>query len=227
MTTRPGCGNSRRRAPPAAPAGLFLEDVHRDADLVLLPPAGLRHAARPLDVRQVPRTAVHRPADPEEQPGNLNRGAPAHPAFPHGEKIRKARHDPEPGIRQPAQPAGTGPAPGHLGNPAQERLQVTERHHRDAVLHRQAHRGRRLLLNENKHSISEIGDIVGYQDHSAFSRAFRRLNGCTPANGANRTATDRRHAAPGPRSYATESAQKISRIGLLGFYAGPLTIEGR
>lgn len=38
----------------------------------------------------------------------------------------------------------------------------------------------RLLLNENKHSISEIGDIVGYQDHSAFSRAFRRLNGCSP-----------------------------------------------
>ncbi len=38
----------------------------------------------------------------------------------------------------------------------------------------------RLLLNENSHSISEIGDIVGYQDHSAFSRAFRRLNGCSP-----------------------------------------------
>ena len=38
----------------------------------------------------------------------------------------------------------------------------------------------KLLLNENRHSISEIGDIVGYQDHSAFSRAFRRLAGCTP-----------------------------------------------
>jgi AraC-like DNA-binding protein len=38
----------------------------------------------------------------------------------------------------------------------------------------------RLLLNENKHSISEIADIVGYQDHSAFSRAFRRLSGCSP-----------------------------------------------
>ena len=38
----------------------------------------------------------------------------------------------------------------------------------------------RLLLNENKHSISEIADIVGYQDHSAFSRAFRRLSGCCP-----------------------------------------------
>lgn len=38
----------------------------------------------------------------------------------------------------------------------------------------------RLLLNENRHSISEIAEIVGYQDPSAFSRAFRRLNGCTP-----------------------------------------------
>jgi AraC-like DNA-binding protein len=38
----------------------------------------------------------------------------------------------------------------------------------------------KLLLNENKHSISEISDIVGYQDHSAFSRAFRRLAGCSP-----------------------------------------------
>jgi AraC-like DNA-binding protein len=38
----------------------------------------------------------------------------------------------------------------------------------------------KLLLNENRHSISEIGDIVGYQDHSAFSRAFRRLAGCSP-----------------------------------------------
>ena len=38
----------------------------------------------------------------------------------------------------------------------------------------------RLLLVDSKHSISEIGDIVGYEDHSAFSRAFRRLSGCSP-----------------------------------------------
>ncbi|HNP34720.1 MAG TPA: AraC family transcriptional regulator [Woeseiaceae bacterium] len=38
----------------------------------------------------------------------------------------------------------------------------------------------RLLLKENRHSISEIGNIVGYDDHSAFSRAFRRYSGCTP-----------------------------------------------
>jgi AraC-like DNA-binding protein len=38
----------------------------------------------------------------------------------------------------------------------------------------------RLLLKENRHSISEIGEIVGYEDHSAFSRAFRRHVGRTP-----------------------------------------------
>jgi len=38
----------------------------------------------------------------------------------------------------------------------------------------------KMLLTENKHSISEISDIVGYQDHSAFCRAFRQRSGCTP-----------------------------------------------
>lgn len=38
----------------------------------------------------------------------------------------------------------------------------------------------RLLLRENRLSIAEIGSIVGYEDHSAFSRAFRRHAGATP-----------------------------------------------
>ncbi|QIB65088.1 helix-turn-helix domain-containing protein [Kineobactrum salinum] len=38
----------------------------------------------------------------------------------------------------------------------------------------------KLLLKDNRHSVSEVGDIVGYEDHSAFSRAFRRLTGCSP-----------------------------------------------
>jgi AraC-like DNA-binding protein len=39
----------------------------------------------------------------------------------------------------------------------------------------------KLLLAENKHSVSEIGSIVGYQDHSAFCRVFRQRSGCTPS----------------------------------------------
>lgn len=38
----------------------------------------------------------------------------------------------------------------------------------------------KLLLKENRHSISEISSIVGYEDHSAFSRAFRRNSGLAP-----------------------------------------------
>jgi AraC-like DNA-binding protein len=38
----------------------------------------------------------------------------------------------------------------------------------------------RFLLKENRHTISEVGSIVGYQDHSAFSRAFRRHCGYSP-----------------------------------------------
>ena len=38
----------------------------------------------------------------------------------------------------------------------------------------------RFLLKENRHTISEIGNIVGYDDHSAFSRAFRRHCGYSP-----------------------------------------------
>ncbi len=38
----------------------------------------------------------------------------------------------------------------------------------------------RFLLKENRHTISEIGNIVGYDDHSAFSRAFRRHCGRSP-----------------------------------------------
>ena len=37
-----------------------------------------------------------------------------------------------------------------------------------------------LLLKENRRSIFEVGNIVGYEDHSAFTRAFRRHMGLSP-----------------------------------------------
>ena len=46
-------------------------------------------------------------------------------------------------------------------------------------LHRRVEAAK-VLLKENRHSISEIGNIVGYEDHSAFTRAFRRHCGYTP-----------------------------------------------
>lgn len=38
----------------------------------------------------------------------------------------------------------------------------------------------KLLLREKNYSIAEIADIIGYDDHSAFSRAFRRSSGISP-----------------------------------------------
>jgi AraC-like DNA-binding protein len=38
----------------------------------------------------------------------------------------------------------------------------------------------KLLLQEKRNSISDIAEIVGYADHSAFSRVFRRRSGTSP-----------------------------------------------
>lgn len=38
----------------------------------------------------------------------------------------------------------------------------------------------KILLREDRYSVAEIGTIVGYEDHSAFSRAFRRYSGHSP-----------------------------------------------
>jgi AraC-like DNA-binding protein len=105
---------------------------------------------------------------------------PANPAFPHGEKIRRAGAILN---REYANPPILPTLARHLGISETQLKSGFRSLNGTTVLQYCINKridAARLLLNENKHSISEIADIVGYQDHSAFSRAFRRLSGCTP-----------------------------------------------
>lgn len=103
-----------------------------------------------------------------------------HPAFPRGDIIHRATTILN---REYASPPRLPELARHLGiSETQLKTGFKSLHGvtiRQYIIARRVEAAR-LLLNENNHSISEISDIVGYQDHSAFSRAFRRLNGCTP-----------------------------------------------
>jgi AraC-like DNA-binding protein len=105
---------------------------------------------------------------------------PVSPAFPHGEKIRRAGAILN---REYANPPTLPTLARHLGISETQLKNGFRSQNGTTVLQYCINKridAARLLLNENKHSISEIADIVGYQDHSAFSRAFRRISGCTP-----------------------------------------------
>jgi AraC-like DNA-binding protein len=105
---------------------------------------------------------------------------PVNPAFPHGEKIRRAGAILN---REYANPPTLPALARHLGISETQLKSGFRSQNGTTVLQYCINKridAARLLLNENKHSISEIADIVGYQDHSAFSRAFRRMSGCTP-----------------------------------------------
>lgn len=105
---------------------------------------------------------------------------PISPAFPHGEKIRRAGTILN---REYAHPPNLAALAKHLGISETQLKSGFKSLNGTTVLQYCINKridAARLLLNENKHSISEIADIVGYQDHSAFSRAFRRMSGCTP-----------------------------------------------
>ena len=105
---------------------------------------------------------------------------PVSPAFPHGDKIRRAGTILN---REYANPPTLLVLAKHLGI-SETQLKSGFKSMNGATVLQYCINKRidaaRLLLNENRHSISEISDIVGYQDHSAFSRAFRRLSGCSP-----------------------------------------------
>jgi AraC-like DNA-binding protein len=108
------------------------------------------------------------------------RNHPVSVSFPHGDKIRRAGTILN---REYANPPALPVLARHLGISETQLKTGFKSMNGTTVLQYCINKridAARLLLNENRHSISEISDIVGYQDHSAFSRAFRRLSGCSP-----------------------------------------------
>jgi AraC-like DNA-binding protein len=158
---------------------LFLEDVHRDLtwSCFHLPVSGgLLERWMQAKFHELLCIGLqilkNNEAFVRRQPVNLS--------LPQGEKIRQA------GIilnREYANPPALPALARHLGVSETQLKSGFKSVNGTTVLQYCINKridAARLLLNENRHSISEIADIVGYQDHSAFSRAFRRLSGCSP-----------------------------------------------
>lgn len=158
---------------------LFLEDVHRELtwSFFHLPVSGrlLNHwmFAKFHELLSIGLQIL------KNDQAYLEHGAD-HPDFPHGHIIRRATTILN---REYANPPTLPQLARHLGISETQLKSGFKSLHgatiRQYIIARRVEAAR-LLLNENRHSISEIADIVGYQDHSAFSRAFRRLNGCSP-----------------------------------------------
>jgi len=100
--------------------------------------------------------------------------------LPHGEKIRRARailgmeYANPPPLPKLAQQLGISETRLKSGFKAMNGTTVMQ-----YCITRRIEAAK-LLLRENRHSIAEIAGIVGYEDHSAFSRAFRRHTGHSP-----------------------------------------------
>jgi len=111
---------------------------------------------------------------------NLRDHDPLDLDLPHGEKIRRARailsmeYAKPPPLTSLAQKLGISETRLKSGFKSMNGITVMQYCINKRI------EAARLLLKENRHSISEIGDIVGYEDHSAFSRAFRRHCGYSP-----------------------------------------------
>lgn len=157
----------------------FLEDVHRDAiwSCFHLPVAGTllgQWMSAKFDELlciglQILKNSRNR-AD----------ASPADMDLPYGEKIRRARailgmeYANPPPLPKLAQQLGISETRLKSGFKAMNGTTVMQYCIDKRI------EAAKLLLKENRHSISEIASIVGYDDHSAFSRAFRRYSGYSP-----------------------------------------------
>ena len=157
----------------------FLEDMHRDAiwSCFHLPVGGslLSHwmSAKFDELLCIGLQIL-------KNSGNLTDANPVNMDLPHGEKIRRARailgmkYANPPPLPQLAKQLGISETRLKSGFKAICGTTVMQYCISKRI------EAAKLLLKENRHSISEISVIVGYEDHSAFSRAFRRHSGCSP-----------------------------------------------
>ena len=157
----------------------FLEDVHRDSiwSCFHLPVEGslLRHwmSAKYDELLCIGLQLLKNSA-------GLSDSGPVDMVLPHAEKIRRARailgmeYANPPPLPKLAQKVGISETRLKSGFKSVNGTTVMQYCINKRI------EAAKLLLKENRHSISEIGNIVGYDDHSAFSRAFRRSSGASP-----------------------------------------------
>ena len=157
----------------------FLEDVHRDAiwSCFHLPVSGslLRHwmAAKYDELLCIGLQIL-------KNSGNRMDAQPVDFNLPYGEKIRRARailsmeYANPPPLPKLAKQLGISETRLKSGFKAMNGTTIMQFCINVRI------EAAKILLKENRHSISDVGTIVGYDDHSAFSRAFRRYAGQTP-----------------------------------------------
>jgi AraC-like DNA-binding protein len=157
----------------------FLEDVHRDSirSCFHLPVSGTllgQWMCAKFDELLCIGLQILKNSQnlPDQESVNLD--------LPHGEKIRKARailgmaYAKPPRLPALARQLGISETRLKSGFKAMNGTTAMQ-----YCINRRMEAAR-LLLKENRHSISEIGEIVGYEDPSAFCRAFRRHVGQSP-----------------------------------------------
>lgn len=157
----------------------FLEDAHRDAigSSLHVPVSGslTRHwmTAKYNELLCMGLQILKNShSQPDLSPGNAYR--------PHAEKIRRARAilsmeyanpPPLPDLARKLGISETRLKSGFKAMHGKTVMQFCIANRIEAA---------KILLKEQRYTVSEVGTVVGYEDHSAFSRAFRRHCGISP-----------------------------------------------